>query len=320
MAIVKEKPITVLIPTLNRPTMLRDCISALASQSYSNFEVMFINDGGQRISRTNPAALNLGEVIGQSNLQILNLEHNQGSARARNIGFQNAEGEIVAFTDDDAIPDADWLKNLNSYFNHHPLVTAVNGKIKAVSLNTSGERLRQAYYDYRQLLHSRGVLDGYYQDKYNLQTEETSLADWLSLGNCAIQKSFMDTSKDLFDDSMRLNYGRKLGRQLMQRGQLVTYDDQPAISHHHLRDFTQLINTRIANGRNFCLIDDEEDRSLAERYKELERYLWYVGSNSSLNTLDLFLEGGLSVTFLGSYICQKAKNMVWLPKSEKVYS
>jgi GT2 family glycosyltransferase len=50
------------------------------------------------------------------------------AAKARNLGIQNASGEIVAFTDDDCQPDPDWLENARKYFEDNR-VAGIEGDI-----------------------------------------------------------------------------------------------------------------------------------------------------------------------------------------------
>jgi glycosyltransferase involved in cell wall biosynthesis len=52
----------------------------------------------------------------------------QGPAAARNIGWRKANGEIIAFTDDDCVASYHWLKNGNSYLKTG-MIDAIAGKV-----------------------------------------------------------------------------------------------------------------------------------------------------------------------------------------------
>jgi glycosyltransferase involved in cell wall biosynthesis len=95
------------VPTYKRPELLRRCLSALQGQDYPSdrYEVIVVEDGGpaegegvvEEIRRTSPVRI-----------LYMGLPH-AGPAAARNRGWSAARGELIAFTDDDTIPDRQWL-------------------------------------------------------------------------------------------------------------------------------------------------------------------------------------------------------------------
>jgi len=101
--------ISVVIPTYRRPELLIKCLNALAEQSldHTEFEIIVVSDGpdnqtGEALDRwCNANKFNL--------VYLQNTEH-KGPAAARNKGWLNARAECVAFTDDDCIPDSNWLQ------------------------------------------------------------------------------------------------------------------------------------------------------------------------------------------------------------------
>lgn len=107
---------SVIVPTYNRPAPLRDCLSALAIQSFprERFEVLIADDGGQ----WSPAALVM-EFEPMLSIRLITLTHG-GPGPARNRAAEIAQGRWLAFTDDDCRPDTDWLKRLATTFSHSP--------------------------------------------------------------------------------------------------------------------------------------------------------------------------------------------------------
>ena len=101
--------ISVIIPTFSRPRQLNQCLERLSSQTYPHdrFEVVVVDDGG---------ALPLDELVdrhrGTLNVKLLRQE-NRGPAAARNRGASVAIGTLLAFTDDDCLPEPDWLEALS---------------------------------------------------------------------------------------------------------------------------------------------------------------------------------------------------------------
>lgn len=101
--------ISVVVPTYRRPRLLSRCLHALADQSFSNahYEIIVVSDGPDE--QTEEAILAYNAPV---TLRFLSLPRKGGPAAARNLGWRMAHGELVAFTDDDCLPDADWLVNL----------------------------------------------------------------------------------------------------------------------------------------------------------------------------------------------------------------
>lgn len=102
--------ISVVIPTFRRPDLLARCLTPLLTQSFdrSRYEVIVVDDGQTEDTRAlveNLAAQTQGRPL----LRYLRPEGSRGPAAARNRGWTAAEGEVIAFTDDDTIPDRDWL-------------------------------------------------------------------------------------------------------------------------------------------------------------------------------------------------------------------
>jgi cellulose synthase/poly-beta-1,6-N-acetylglucosamine synthase-like glycosyltransferase len=64
-----------------------------------------------------------------------------GLSRARNRGARACDSEIVAFLDDDALPEPEWLSGLLREFED-PLVMAVTGRILPLSVETKAGPVR----------------------------------------------------------------------------------------------------------------------------------------------------------------------------------
>jgi len=99
---------SVVVPTFDRPALIRRCLEALCAQEWreGRFEVIVVDDGHsdevRRIveSASRPDA---DFVYRRSSRRA------SGPAAARNIGWRLARAPVVAFTDDDCIPQTSWL-------------------------------------------------------------------------------------------------------------------------------------------------------------------------------------------------------------------
>src|SRR5690606_472396 len=109
---MKAPRVSVVIPTYRRPELLDCCLSALRVQSLpaTEFEIVVVHDGPSPQFAAQAAELAaLHSATGGPMLCAYATRTRRGPAAARNLGVRQAFGDLVAFTDDDTIPDVDWL-------------------------------------------------------------------------------------------------------------------------------------------------------------------------------------------------------------------
>jgi len=97
---------TVIVPTFERPAPLAACVRALRALERPGgaLEIVIVNDGGS------PPPPDVVDAGGDTTLQLRVIDQrNAGPASARNRGAAEAQGEYLAFTDDDCLPDRGWL-------------------------------------------------------------------------------------------------------------------------------------------------------------------------------------------------------------------
>lgn len=100
---------SVIVCTRNRSGSITETLEALAKQDCPDFEVLIVDSStGEEKERTEQLAKNFGCVF--------IAEPRKGLSLARNTGIAAASGEVIAFTDDDCIPEKDWLaQKLKNY-------------------------------------------------------------------------------------------------------------------------------------------------------------------------------------------------------------
>ncbi len=106
---------TVVVPTYARPARLARCVSALVALEYprERLEIIVVDDGSPEpiVLDPLPEGAPAVRVVRQSNT---------GPARARNAGARAGSGEVLAFTDDDCMPDPAWLRHLVAALDEAP--------------------------------------------------------------------------------------------------------------------------------------------------------------------------------------------------------
>lgn len=108
---MKDK-ISIVVPIYNVETYLKECIDSILNQTYSNIEVILVDDGSTD---------NSGKMCDQYKMQdnricVLHKE-NGGLSDARNVGINQAKGKYIAFVDSDDVVADDMIEYLFSMIN-----------------------------------------------------------------------------------------------------------------------------------------------------------------------------------------------------------
>lgn len=121
--------VSVIICTLNRHRILESAILSMEKQTLKKdlFELIVVDNGS--VDQTKKMVESLMGTI--PNMRYV-FESNKGLSNARNHGIRESSGDIVAFLDDDAIADSQWLEHLYSVYQIDSEVGAVGGKINVL--------------------------------------------------------------------------------------------------------------------------------------------------------------------------------------------
>jgi len=103
---------SVVIPLYNKERHIRRSVDSVLNQSYSNFELIVVNDGS-----TDKSVDALNPVI--NDLTLINQE-NGGESSARNAGIHRAKHQYIAFLDADDEWDKDFLQSIVEMINLMP--------------------------------------------------------------------------------------------------------------------------------------------------------------------------------------------------------
>ena len=102
--------VSLVVPTHARPARLAACVSAIARSEYplERLEIVVVDDGS-------PTPVDSSSLDAQGVALRVLRQRQAGPGSARNAGVAAADGEIVAFVDDDCEPDVEWLARLTSH-------------------------------------------------------------------------------------------------------------------------------------------------------------------------------------------------------------
>ena len=118
---MKDPFVSIIIPTCNRPFLLKHCIEHVLAQPYARKEIIVVDSSSN--DESEGVVAQYSEVI---SVRIRGQRHNR--PQAKNQGMTYASGDIIAFVDDDAMVEPGWLDALiNTYRDE--TVGGVGGRI-----------------------------------------------------------------------------------------------------------------------------------------------------------------------------------------------
>ena len=127
--------ISVIVPVYNVEEYLEECLDSIQHQTYTDIEVILVNDGSRDGSKE------ICERYCQQDprFRLINQE-NQGQSVARNNGVAASTGEFITFVDSDDVVSAKYLENLYAYMTeeidliecHYRATRSVFDKLKEV--------------------------------------------------------------------------------------------------------------------------------------------------------------------------------------------
>lgn len=118
----------------------RQAANAILNQTYKNIELILVSDGNEEVCEAMHA-----DYSDHHNVKVGCNNKNRGLSYSRNKGIELASGDVVAFVDDDAIPESEWLKNLVAGYDRHDAI-AVGGKMTPIWVDGKPRYLPEEFY------------------------------------------------------------------------------------------------------------------------------------------------------------------------------
>ncbi|MEG4008434.1 glycosyltransferase [Microcoleus sp. Pol1C5] len=222
---------TVAVCTRDRPEDLRRCLDAL----------MLLPDEGQEylVIDNCPATDASSELVKNYPKIRYVREDVAGESAARNRALREAKHEFVAFTDDDAAPDPNWLRSLLWNFSD-PRVMCVTGLVMPLELETEAQEWFECYSP-----HGRGferrVVDGAHCNPLIVHLVGVS-------ASMAVRKSLIDYI-GLFDEALGAGTPTvggedcELFARILRAGYCIVYEPRALSWHRHRRTWEELQKT-----------------------------------------------------------------------------
>ena len=97
-----DEKISIIVPMYNAEKWLEKCVNSIIEQSYSNIEILLINDGST--DKTLEICKKIEKI--DNRVRVID-KKNEGVSKTRNLGLENATGKYIKFVDSD-----DWLEKM----------------------------------------------------------------------------------------------------------------------------------------------------------------------------------------------------------------
>ncbi len=203
-----EPLVSIVIACPNRSWMLDECLEAIAQQSYGMWECIVLPDGGEKCPDDQRIRfIPTGKVR---------------PAEKRNIGIRAARGEIVAFIDDDAYPEAHWLEYAIKYFGEREI-----GAVGGPGVTPPGDgflaRIGGRVYD-------NWLVSGNYRYRYRAGGVRKDVEDYPSC-NLFVRKSVLDAIGGYRTDFWP-GEDTLLCKDILDNWKRIVYDPWVVVFHH----------------------------------------------------------------------------------------
>ena len=134
---VPSGDLTIAICTRGRPSMLRSCLEKVCAAAGDNYEVVVVDNA----PRSDSTAQVVESFTGRGMAVRRVVEPRPGLARARNRALAEIDTDFIAFTDDDALADRDWPRELHRGFSAGRSVAVVTGIVPPAQIDTRTQAL-----------------------------------------------------------------------------------------------------------------------------------------------------------------------------------
>jgi len=120
--------VSVIVPTYRRADLLARCLTALDGQALdpTEYEVLVADDAASATTRKQTEEF---AASSRAAVRYVAVTGAHGPAAARNAGWRQARGDVLAFTDDDTLPDPNWLTEGLAALDADPAAAAAAGRV-----------------------------------------------------------------------------------------------------------------------------------------------------------------------------------------------
>lgn len=242
--IICKPPVSIILPTLGRADMVRECLLSLYKQTYrfkKAYEIIVVESSDSKdpedalvpsIIESLRIKQSSQEKDSSKEIKIKHLlQEKKGPSAARNLGISESSGDIICFIDEDCIADSHWLENILKGYTGEE-VAGVGGKV--IGFNP------------------KGVLERY-QNHLFTPKPENGLLNAINTSNASYRRSVIEEVGG-FDEDLKTNEDTDLGYRVRMKGYVLKYEQNAIVYHKHRASVGELFCREFNLGKGTMLM------------------------------------------------------------------
>ena len=246
---------SVIVPAYNAEASLPSLLDSLSRQTIEDFETIVVDDGSED---------GTGQIARSYGCSLIQPVGNHGPAYCRNMGANNALGEVIAFTDSDCVVEHNWLETQQKHFSQNDC-EAIMGKLVLMQSNFLGNSISALGFP-------AGGSIGF--DKI-WKVDQQGFTNSLSSCNCAIRKDIFWQIGG-FDDSFPYAGGEDsyLAYLLRRKNYRIRYCPDVVAYHDARNSFQEFLKWQFRRGISTYIFSTKVSHK--QRFFSLR--LWSTGN------------------------------------------
>ena len=153
---------SIVVPVYNVEKYLRDCLNSILLQTFTDYEIICINDAS-----TDSSYKILTQYSEEySNIKVINLDSNHGLSHARNVGIEKSNGKYILFVDSDDMIVPNMLEVLNNSINDESIeILYFNMEIRDAGNWAKENKYEVEYDEYKGIYRGKELFARFYINK-----------------------------------------------------------------------------------------------------------------------------------------------------------
>ena len=239
---------------------MTNCLNGLINQTFPHFNIIVVDDNGKI-----PVSNTIEKFRTKLSITCLRNSEQKGAAYSRNVALDLINEGIIGLLDDDAVPFSNWVEEALRYFDFHPEISCIVGKINSLNKKSLLSKSRQRIYDDRDRFFKNPTTIEALGSKFkNRYPWNTLPADYISGGNAWIR--YMENIR--FPNDILWGHDHAFARKIMESGNLIAYDPDLQIYHDHEHRFFHCMIKGFKHGY-YSELGKAETRDADKLYKTL---------------------------------------------------